>query len=152
MTATSSFSVSLKYPSKILRALRIEPAPLSSSFIFPAAFAARTLAESGKIFLRWKHTTHGRMTASSFLKSFTPFPSIWRKDRQASKVASLPWVPAVHSHQCWVKKKIQLYFTRIFWSWMIKTSFLPLASSQRVFVKMSSWQINLISFLDKITA
>lgn len=105
MTATSSFSVSLKYPSKILRALRIEPAPLSSSFIFPAAFAARTLAESGKIFLRWKHTIHGSMTASSSLKSFTPFPSIWRKDRQASKVASLLWVPAVHSHQCWVKKK-----------------------------------------------
>jgi len=50
------------------------------------------------------------------------------------------------------KKKSTCASAGIFQSRMIKTSFLPLASSQHGFVKMSSWQINLISSLDEITA
>lgn len=128
----------------ILRALRTQPACLSSSFIFPVAFSARTVVESGKIFRWWKHTLCGSMTAGSSLNSFTPFPSFWRGDRRASKLAALLWVLAVHPCECWVKSSC--VSVGIVWSWMIKTSFLPLASNQRGFVRMSSWQINLISF------
>lgn len=84
----------------ILRALRTQPVCLSSLFILPVAFSARTLVELGTIFRWWKHTLCGSMAVGSSLKSFAPFPSILEKNRRASKLAPLPWVPAVHPCEC----------------------------------------------------